>query len=650
MSLPVSQLTLFQHGLGSFVRSGSAEADFVISVPRSAMDDVLKSLTIMADGGVTVQSVAFETPSDRNPNARRRSLELDPNAALTTLVGGVIGSRVEVIVGDRRIVGELLGLERESEDHLKRAVVMVNTGDGVEIVAVSTVQRIVLLDQASANDLSFGLEERRRDTDRAEARVQLSAAAEVTVAYTAPAPAWRVSYRVLVGAASAAAQPNANGESNPDQRDVVIQGWGLFDNTLDEDLDGVDLTLTAGMPVSFRYELHEPNTPERPVVRDDRRVLAEAFEFAPMAASADVAFESEAVLRKSRAPAPAGASPRSRRMEAAQLMESAPAQASGESQGALFAYHISAPVSVRRGESGMVPIVTEQTKGSRELLYNPRKTPSHPAVSVRLRNGSNVLERGPATVFEAGAYAGEAVLSFTTPGSEIVIGYAMELGIRVTPTTNQRSETRGIVVRDGSLVYSMVDVFSAMYVVESQLDGPVSVVVEHPRTYDTALVTDAAESSSTEARYRVAVAARSTETVIVVEQRGRLQYEHISGLDGLRLQGFLNGDLLDQQTFDRLSQVVELHARISSIASRMAERESERATVRSRLEDVRSNLSLLDTARDSALRDRFVRQLEEFETKMIAFDDADETDRVAIATVNQQITASLLRLESDSDS
>src|SRR5205814_9236442 len=61
---------------------------------------------------------------------------------------------------------------------------------------------------------------------------------------------------------------------------VLLQGWGLFDNQLDEDLEDVALTLVAGMPVSFRYRLYEPHTPERPLIADEERTVTAPIEFA----------------------------------------------------------------------------------------------------------------------------------------------------------------------------------------------------------------------------------------------------------------------------------------------------------------------------------------------------------------------------------
>jgi hypothetical protein len=656
MPLPLRRLTLFQHGLGFFSRSGDTEAEFTLDVPRYAMDDVLKSLTVVASTG-TVRSVAFETPADRNPSMRRQPLQLDADTPLSSMIDAFTGRSVVVSVDTRRVgssgersesegpeplrsvVGRLIGLEREEEDHLKRGLLAVLSDVGVELINVTAIERITLTDADALSDLSFALEERRRNTDRAQARVSLSGPGHVDVSYTAPAPAWRVSYRVLIDDVETNAT-DATDLSQRAQRRVLLQGWGLFDNTLDEDLVNVELTLTAGMPVSFRYGLHEPNTPDRPVVGDDRRVLAESFSFDMMEAAPAGAMMAGA------APAPMAmkAHARGRAMETADIAASAPVQAAGESRGTLFAYQMSDSVSIRRGESGMVPIVEVRGDAQRELLYNRNKTPDHPSATVRFRIGDEVLERGPATVLENGNYSGEAVVPFTTSGGEVVLGFALELGVTVTPRFTTRTETQAISISDGSLVVGVIDVHDCTYRVDSKLNRASVVTVEHPLIDGAVLVTQPNERDAQHARFRGDIGPNATVELVVSEQVQRSYYENIRGLDGVALQRYLSDQLIDKSTYDALAHVMKLQAELTDLEQARSTREDQRDNVRERLNDVRSNLASLDANRDGPLRDRFVLQLEELETKLAALDVADDAGAAQADSLDAQISFALQQL------
>src|SRR5262249_21114237 len=73
----------------------------------------------------------------------------------------------------------------------------------------------------------------------------------VRLSYVLEAPVWKATYRILLGA-----------ENQP----PLIQGWAVVDNTQDEDWDGVNLSLVAGLPVSFVHDLYTPRYVRRPVV------------------------------------------------------------------------------------------------------------------------------------------------------------------------------------------------------------------------------------------------------------------------------------------------------------------------------------------------------------------------------------------------
>ena len=214
---------------------------------------------------------------------------------------------------------------------------------------------------------------------------------------------WRVSYRLVVDSHREPTQPRA-----------LLMGWGIFDNRLEEDLQGISLSLTAGMPISFVYDLYTPFTPERPVVKEEARVAAAPVEFAGVVPEADECLAEPAFIRTL---APPPAPPSLAVMEKASLADmerSAPVTTKGAALGELFQYVIGTPVTVGRGQSAMVPIISAQLKALKEWLYNGAKLPAHPAATLRLNNTTGLtLERGPVTVIENGEYVGEAVLPFT---------------------------------------------------------------------------------------------------------------------------------------------------------------------------------------------------------------------------------------------
>src|SRR6185295_13704040 len=94
---------------------------------------------------------------------------------------------------------------------------------------------------------------------------------DLAVSYLVPSPTWRVSYRLVAEAeaASPAADKKDGAAPAPKQGKLLLQGWGLFDNRLEEDLEDVQVTLVAGQPISFIYDLAASRIPHRPTVQDE---------------------------------------------------------------------------------------------------------------------------------------------------------------------------------------------------------------------------------------------------------------------------------------------------------------------------------------------------------------------------------------------
>ena len=132
--------------------------------------------------------------------------------------------------------------------------------------------------------------------------------------------------------------------------------------------------------------------------------------------------EQEDMMMEMAAAAPMAPLGRSRRAPSKQRRdESVVVATSTEERGDQFEYAIDRPVTVRRGQSGLVPILRHDFAGRSVLLYDPTVREANPMAALRLHNDTPMtLEGGPMTVLIDGAYVGEAMLSTLRPRSEPV--------------------------------------------------------------------------------------------------------------------------------------------------------------------------------------------------------------------------------------
>ncbi|MBZ0288723.1 MAG: hypothetical protein K8I30_13985, partial [Anaerolineae bacterium] len=263
MSLPIRRLTLYKQGIGYFERRGLFEGKTVaLVIPREATNDALKSLNVVVHQGEPVLSVDYETPEDKAKVLAEIPIKLSDRASMVDLLTSLRGSRMVLRLEDGTTnSGRLIGVEATlSQNEQTPSVILQGATDDHQLqsVPISGIRSLELLDEQVANDVSFFLDVSRTEQNRTTLTVQLADGEhDLEISYLAPSPTWRVSYRLV----------------NDGANNIRLMAWGLFDNSLDEDLDDVVLTLISGRPISFEYRLYESRTPNRPQVSDDPMAL-----------------------------------------------------------------------------------------------------------------------------------------------------------------------------------------------------------------------------------------------------------------------------------------------------------------------------------------------------------------------------------------
>jgi hypothetical protein len=648
--LPIRRMLVYRHGVGYFERRGSITgAELRLTFPRAAMDDILKSLIVLDLGAGYVRGIDFETPEDREAQIKRGSIHLSDTRSLLDLLRDLRGRQVRLWIDPERrheaqseetVEGAVIGIDVDEDEPLDRPLVSLYMAEQREVrsIPVKRIARMVILDDRAASDITYFLRAAQSEEDRRAAIVRLSEGEhDLLIGYIAPAPAWRVSYRLLAEPKTADGDPsNGDGQSAGGRVTVLLQGWGMFDNQLDEDLEDVELTLVAGMPVSFRYRLYEPRTPERPLVQDDERTVAAPIEFA-----AQSALPAPGAVRGRRS----GMSPLLAEADVGlslgEVEHSAPSASVGEERGALFQYRVAHPISVARGRSAMAPIVNRRLDGRKELLYNGRKQPHHPVASLRMLNETGLtLERGPVTIVERGDYAGEAVLPFTRAGAEMIVAYAVELGIRISEEYRTERQMAGLSLHQEYLLFEEWDIRRTLYRVTSSLPDAVDIVIEHDMLpgYDLFDTPPPTEQAHNVARWTVRCPP-GVETTFTVNQRHRVsRYEEVRKLSQRQIQQFFEETHLDKQTFAVLNRLLSLYEQIERHEDALKEIEAERQKIYERQKQTQANLTPLGReGNEMKLRQRYVTLLNELEDRLNELLAAEKTANDAIRRLRKEI-------------
>jgi len=532
--LPVKQVILYKHGIGFFERSGtlgageSARLDF----NASDMNDVLKSLTLEERGGGKISGLRYDSMDPLSHRLAEFPFQIGEDQSLAAIFGRLQGSRVELKFGADTIAGAIVGgrvvagTDKQAEREF--VTLLLDSGDirTLDLAAASGIRftdpklQANFKDYLAAVAASRSKDKRSVYIDSTDARQR-----EIVASYTIPAAVWKSSYRLMLG----------------DKGQPTLEGWAIVDNTTGEDWTKVQLSLVSGRPISFISQLYAPKYVQRPSAElaDDNAarpvVHDEAFTVNGAVAGSGGGRGGGAVragVLGGIMPAPSAAPVSGRAYMAAQnsmadleQAKVAPstivASASAGELGELFEYRIAQPVTIRKDESAMLPFLQQAIEGRKLLIYSDHSS-QHPTNAAELTNTSGkTLDGGPITVYDGGAYGGEALMETLKAGDKRLISYAVDLGTRITDAFNSKAA----VVREIHAIRGVITTKSAMeetrtYTIRNVDQKAKTLILEHPLRQGYALLgAKPAEKTASAYRFEIQLAAGGTQEFPVTEER-----------------------------------------------------------------------------------------------------------------------------------
>lgn len=595
----VARMVMFKHGVAYLERRGPADGSFDLTFQRDEMNDVLKSLAVWnVRGDARVQSFGFDAPEDPEESLRARGLLFDEHKALDGLIASLRGRIVEVDAGGDRRRGEVIGLqERQGQEHEERPALLLRAGAGsVSIVDLRSVRSIHLLEEVSRERLDFLVEQAQATTagETRAVRVHLEGKAEdLGVAYILPAPAWRVSYRVVLSDDGA-----------------TLMAMGIVHNPVEEDLEDIQLTLTTGQPVSFVIDLYHPKEVERPVVEETSRAPAPPtpHERAPSAPAGGRMYRAPGGVVLESGEADTG-------LTGGALGEifGAEGAAEGIDRGELFEYRVTSPITIRRGGSAVVPLAAPRVEAERQRVWRDGMGKNPDLVLAFTNDTGLVLEEGPAVIYEEDALAGESMLPYSPRGAPVKMTFARDLAVRVNRRTTTSLVVASVRVEEKGIVEEKRQEYHHTIEVDSDHEEPAAVIVEMPKITGRDLAEDSAQPFEETAHFRrfEALVPPHGHAEIVVREISTLQRRvAVESLDAHELERWFRDRHLDAATYRALSGVLARLSEARSLEQQKKRVEAEQAAAYAKQTKITEQLAVLkESGPEGALRLRYVREL-----------------------------------------
>ncbi|MEX2303119.1 MAG: DUF4139 domain-containing protein [Bryobacterales bacterium] len=609
--LSVSKVVLYKHGIGFFERTGDiATGDNAqLQFKADEMDDVLKSLTIEQQGGQGVSAIRYDSSDPLSKRLEVFPFRIGERTTLGMILDQFKGAQIELRMTGGNVQGAIVSARtvaasEKQPEHEELLLLMANG-------------ELRTVDPAAAAGLRFvdpklqtqfvdylGIVSRSRDLEKRTVTIESQGgASRVTASYVVPTPIWKTSYRLVFG----------------DGPQPLLEGWAIVDNTTGEDWTNVNLSLVSGLPVSFISKLYEPRYLERPVIQlaQDRAwrptvhggAIEESVQAAPpepalaMAPSAGFIGGTEQFAKENRSyrqkvmadqaspfGAAAGIVPRR------EMASTVAATAVRAELGELFEYRIDHAVTVRAGESAMLPFFRANVQARRLLIYDESSGSQHPLNAVEVTNSAGTtLDGGAITVYDANAYAGEALVETVKSGDKRLISYAVDLGTRITTAFDSESKLLSeFHFRRGILTFRNSNLETKTFTIHNVDSKPKTVVIEHPVRPEYNLVgMKPAQTTANAYRFEIQVAPNETKKFPVKEEYVYNEDVAVANLTHDHLFSYVRNKELNEEGRKKLQQIAELKRQIAD-ADRDLQRIEEQT--RSIFEDqnrLRNNISTL---------------------------------------------------------
>ena len=513
--LPVTQVVLYKHGVAYFERAGTLAAGETVRLDFKAadMNDVLKSLTVEEQGGGKIAGVRYDSSEPLERKLAEFPFQIEANSALPQALDQVKGAKLELTLGGQSLAGTIVSARlsgaSDKQAEKQELTLLLDSGE-IRVVDLAAASVLRIADAELQRKLKdyLGTLAIARSKDKRSVYLDSTGggARRLSASYMAPMPAWKSSYRLIFGAD---AQP-------------MLEGWAIVDNTTGDDWNNVRLALVSGRPTSFVSNLYEPRYVVRPVAElaDDRSQRPVVYEEAMKApAPAPRQFDAGRLMRADSAlkMAPSAGLVAESRME---MASSAAVTTQTREAGELFEYRFANPVTVKRNESAMLPFVQQRIAAKKLLIWSEQAS-QHPRNAAELSNATGkTLDGGPITVFDANAYAGEALMETLKDGGKRLISYGVDLGSSVTTKFDTKENiVREVHMNRGVLTTKTARQDLRTYTIRNADRKAKTLIVEHPvRPGYTLLSPKASETTANNYRFTVDLPAEGNTALAVTEE------------------------------------------------------------------------------------------------------------------------------------
>ncbi|MFW9969830.1 MAG: hypothetical protein ACFFDF_06490 [Candidatus Odinarchaeota archaeon] len=645
--LKVKKVIIFKHGVSYYILEGllKGNGNFELEFKIDEMNDILKSLFVLdtSEKGY-ISSISYDAALETNQLLKSIMLNIPDHDSFSSLLTQIKGASVNITIGGaKKINGKIMGIEfiekLSKEEKINEKLLILLQDDGtIAKHNFSEIKSLEILNEEIQKDLKFFLDTviagKKKDAKKiiinCESGGDDNSERNIYVSYIRESPIWKTSYRLIMSKEQAL------------ENKCLLSGWSLIENTTNQDWEDIELSLVAGMPVSFIYEFYRPIFIQRPVIRPPTILSAKPTEIeeglemdrfkeytmAEMEPSAVVMRKAKAT--RAAAPAPpapaAGVGGMQSIMGDVEIYDKLKSQVQTQTKdlGELFEYNISNPVTIKRKQSALVPILTESIKAKKVLLYNKNEQDKNPNACLEITNNTNLtLERGPVTIIYDDNLAGEAIIPFLNKEDTRLLNYAIEQAVIISH--EQKSENLNVHRVTFGSGYSYEYYYTNLmttYKIKNKTDEEKELYLDHPKTYDYKFIEKPVEPEETTNYWRFKLTLKPKDAIEfkLKEQKENYSSNYIwnySKDDFLKRVGFyVRKKFINSDLEVKLKEIAGLIQNLNDLRSKEDKLNEERELITDEQARLRENISVLGEDNQSiSLKERYIKKLNDQESR-----------------------------------
>ena len=645
--LNIKKVIIHKTGISYFILEGLIQGTgkFELEFKIDEMDDVLKSLFVLdtSEKGY-ISSISYDAALDTSQLLKSIMLNIPDKDSFSSLITQIKGANINLIItGGKTMSGKIMGIEEfeklsKDEKIIEKLLILLQDNEVISKINFSEIKSFDIMNEDIKKDLKFFLDTvisgKKKDAKKIVINCESGGNDDVErvifVYYIRESPIWKTSYRLIMSKEQAL------------EEKCLLSGWSLIENTTNQDWEDVELSLVAGMPVSFKYEFYRPIFIQRPVIQPPKVLtvkpteIEEAIEMEKYKEYAMAEMEPSVMSKKAKvvrrgapSPAPSGAlafSSTGGMMSDEALLDKVKSQTKIQTKdlGELFEYNISNPVSIKRKQSALVPILTESIKARRVLLYNKTEYDKNPNACLEITNNTNLtLERGPVTIIYDDNLAGEAIIPFLNKEDTRLLNYAVEQAVLVTHETKSESlNVHKITIGSGYSYEYYYTNQTTTYKINNKTNEEKELYLDHPKTYGYKFIEKPIEPEETPNfwRFKITLKPKDAITFKLKEQREDYTSYYIrnwSKDDILKRVGFyVKQKFINENLETQLKEIAELIQTLNDKTNMRDKLYEEKDLMSEEQARLRENIAVLgEDTQSMALKERYVKKLNDQESR-----------------------------------